>query len=72
MDIRSLIAGLSVLDKNIKTTGTTYQSLWKTSSNRVDANNVKARRRYDEVMKARLQRASEERERIDGQVRGRE
>jgi len=31
-------------------------SIWGASSNRVDKHNVKARRRYDEVVKARLVR----------------
>ena len=43
--------------------------IWNTSSNRVDVNNVKARRRYDEVVKARLARQVEARTPV---VRGRE
>ena len=43
--------------------------IWNTSSNRVDVNNVKARRRYDELVKARLARQVEARTPV---VRGRE
>ena len=47
--------------------------LWNTSQNRVDVNNVKAKLRYSEVVKARLQRVKDAREiGIDGRVRGRE
>eukprot|EP00956_Cyclotella_meneghiniana_P042861 scaffold249336_cov57-Cyclotella_meneghiniana.AAC.3 len=59
---------------NIAKRGTGYvASIWNASSNRVDVNNAKARRRYDEVVKARLLRGIETREmRVDGHVRGRE
>ena len=48
-------------------------SVWGASSNRVDKHNVKARRRYDEVVKARLIREREGGNRtLVRQVRGRE
>ena len=47
--------------------------LWNTSQNRVDVNNVKAKLRYSEVVKARLQRVNDVRELgVEGRVRGRE
>ena len=59
---------------NIAKRDTGYDaSIWNASSNRVDVNNAKARRRYDEVVKARLLRGIETREmRVDWHVRGRE
>ena len=59
---------------NLAKAGAGYvASIWNASSNRVDVNNAKARRRYDEVVKARLLRGIETREmRVNGHVRGRE
>lgn len=45
-------------------------SIWGASSNRVDKHNVKARRRYDEVVKARLTKGVDRP--LVRQVRGRE
>ena len=45
--------------------------LWNTSQNRVDVNNVKAKLRYSEVVKARLKRVQDAREiDVDGRMRG--
>ena len=63
----------SVLDGGVKHDPFSTQTtgLWNTSQNRVDVNNVKAKLRYSEVVKARLKRVQDARTiDVDGRMRG--
>ena len=67
--------GPLLLDVDVKQDPFSAQAtgLWNTSQNRVDVNNVKARLRYSEVVKARLKRVQDTRViGVAGRTRGRE